>query len=68
MKGLVIWVALLIVAGCASQPVGTGQSARTGGVERYECYTYVGSRHVLTLPVPGVDTVMPVVQITFHGD
>ena len=62
MKALVVSIALLFAAGCASQLVSTG------GYVRYECYTYVGSNHVLTLPIPEADAATQLVQITFHGD
>jgi len=74
MKALVVSIALLLVAGCASQPPSKDQPANkdqpvsTGGHVRYECYTYVGSIHVLTLPIPEADAGSPRVQITFHGD
>lgn len=68
MKALVVSMALLFAAGCASQPVSTGQPSSTGGVSRYECYTYVGSNHVLTLPIPEADAPTQLVPITFQGD
>ena len=68
MKALLVSIALLFAAGCAPQPVSTGQPASTGGFVRYECYTYVGSNHVLTLPIPEADPATQLVQITFHGD
>ena len=77
MKALVVSIALLFVAGCASQPVSTGGSVRnetsqsatsTGGSVRYECYTYVGSKHALTLPVAPLNSEVGMVTVTFHGD
>jgi hypothetical protein len=68
MKAPVVAIAFLFVAGCASQPVNTGQRASTGSLVRYECFTYVGSNHVLTLPIPESDAATPLVQITLHGD
>lgn len=65
---------LVVVAGCALQPVTTNQPKTTSqpvstdSFVRYECYTYVGSNHVLTLPIPGADADDPVVDVTFHGD
>ncbi len=73
MKPLVGSMALLFVAGCALQPESTDKSVSTDilastGVVRYECYTYVGSNHVLTLPIPEAEPATQLVQITFHGD
>jgi len=63
MKALIVSIALLFAAGCASQ------SVNTGGLVRYECYTYVDSNHVLTLPIPETtDIAAQLVQITLHGD
>jgi hypothetical protein len=73
MKALVVAIALLFAAGCAPQPVSTGKPASTDqpgntGLVRYECYTYVDSKHVLTLPIPESDAATQLVQITLHGD
>lgn len=68
MKALVVLIALLFAAGCASQPVSTGQPASVGGFVRYECYTYVGSNHVLTLPVAPLNSEVGTVTVMFHGD
>lgn len=62
MKALVVSMAILFAVGCASQPVSTGSYVR------YECYTYVGSNHALTLPIPEADAATQFVQITFHDD
>lgn len=66
MKALVGSIALLFTAGCASQPVSTDTHA--DGFVRYECYTFVDSNHVLTLPIPEADAATPLVQITFQGE
>ena len=52
-------------AGCAVQPVKAGDS---GGNTRYVCYTYVGSKHVLTLPVAPLNSDVGMVSVTFHGE
>jgi hypothetical protein len=66
MKPLVGSIAPLFAAGCASQPANTDVDA--DGFVRYECYTYVGRNHVLTLPIPEADATTPFVQITFQGE
>ena len=52
-------------AGCAVQPVEAGDS---GGNTRYLCYTYVDSKHVLTLPVAPLQSEVGMVTVTFHGE
>lgn len=59
---------IVLMAGCASQSMGSGQPASGGGATRYLCYTYVGGKHVMTLPVPADDAETPLIPITFHGD
>lgn len=69
-------IALLLMTGCESLPESVGGSARKGGSQsvntgsevRYECYTYVGSKHVLTLPVAPLDSPISTVNVTFLGD
>ena len=56
------------VVGCAGQPAETGSSTYTGSITRYQCYTYVGSKHVLTLPVAPLNSDVGMVTVTFHGD
>lgn len=68
MKALIVSMAVLFAAGCAMQPMSTGQPLSTGGIERYECYTYVDEKHVLTLPLPEPDAEIPLVEIIFQGD
>ena len=56
-------------AGCASLPASTGaQPASASDNVRYECYTYVGSKHVLTLPVAPLQSEVGMVTVTFHGE
>jgi len=70
MKKLIVLALSLFAAGCASLPVSSSasQSGSTGGNTRYECYTYVGSKHVLTLPVAPLNSDVGMVNVTFHGD
>jgi len=68
LKALVVSIALLFVAGCASLPVSSSasQSGSTGGNTRYECSAYQSGTHVLTLPVPSDGETL--VSVKLHGD
>ncbi len=69
MKTLVVSIALLCAAGCVTEPVSNGsQSVGARDDVRYECYTYVGSNHVLTLPVAPLNSEVGTVTVMFHGD
>ena len=68
MKALVISIALLFAAGCATQHMSTDQPVSTGDIVRYMCYTYADSKHVLTLPIPETDADPPLVDIIFQGN
>ena len=69
MKTLVVSIVLLFAAGCVTQPVSTdSKSVSARDDVRYECYTYVGSNHVLTLPVAPLNSEVGTVTVMFHGD
>lgn len=69
LKTHLVSIAVLFASGCATQPVNTGsQPVSASGNVRYECYTYVGSNHVLTLPVAPLNSEVGIVTVTFHGD
>lgn len=74
MKAIVVSIALSLVVGCALQPVGTDSTERSGSVAsassavRYECYTYIDRKHVLTLPVAPLNADRGLVKVSFHGD
>ena len=76
-KALTVSIALMCAAGCTTQSTSTASSGfkndssqleSPGRSVRYECYTYVGSRHVLTLPVAPLNSDIAMVTVTFHGD
>ena len=67
MKALVVSMALLSAAGCASQ--GGHSMSSDGDSVRYECYTYdYPAQHVLTLPVAASNSDAGAVTMTFHGE
>lgn len=70
MKALIGLTVLLFAAGCASMSntTDTMQSGNTGDSVRYECYTYVGSNLVLTLPIAPLNSAIALVDVTFHGE
>jgi len=68
---ILVWLAAsFLAASCARMPSTTGESqpARPSDPVRYECYTYVGSNHVLTLPVAPLKSAVGMVDVTFHGE
>ena len=69
MRIAILLSIMVLFAGCATEPMNSeSESGNSSRSVRYDCYTYVGSKHVLTLPVPEPDNELGYVLITFHGD